>query len=94
VLSGGALPVYGLDATHVDRAVFELGVPTPGICYGLQEVAWHFWDERSRWREEEKYGEDHVDRLFQALATTFPYGCRMETHHLDFQITSGLEPRP
>jgi GMP synthase (glutamine-hydrolysing) len=42
VLSGGPYSVYEADAPHVDPAVFELNVPILGICYGLQEIAWHF----------------------------------------------------
>lgn len=41
VLSGGPYSVYDPAAPHVDPAVFELGVPILGICYGLQELAWH-----------------------------------------------------
>lgn len=41
VLSGGPYSVYEPGAPHVDQAVFDLGLPILGICYGLQEIAWH-----------------------------------------------------
>lgn len=41
ILSGGPYSVYDDGAPHVDPAVFELDVPILGICYGLQELAWH-----------------------------------------------------
>ena len=36
VLSGGPDSVYRDGAPHVDDAVFDLGVPLLGICYGMQ----------------------------------------------------------
>jgi GMP synthase (glutamine-hydrolysing) len=39
ILSGSHLSAYDETSAHAPRAVFELGVPVLGICYGMQTMA-------------------------------------------------------
>ncbi|MCJ1483590.1 GMP synthase (glutamine-hydrolyzing) [Schaereria dolodes] len=78
ILSGGPYSVYANDAPHVDPAVFDSGLPILGICYGLQEIAWHHGKKVLAGEKREygharvkiqvhEEGESVVDRLFEGL---------------------------
>jgi GMP synthase (glutamine-hydrolysing) len=79
ILSGGPSSVYDEGSPHVDPAVFELGVPILGICYGCQEIAWQISSENVARGEAREYGHadvtvhkagSDVDRLFAGLGET------------------------
>jgi len=42
ILSGGPKSVYDDEAPAVEEALFDLGIPVLGICYGMQLLARHF----------------------------------------------------
>ncbi|XXX81998.1 glutamine-hydrolyzing GMP synthase [Sorangium sp. So ce134] len=56
ILSGGPSSVYGDNAPHCSREVLELGVPTLGICYGLQLMAHHLGGKVERAHGGGEYG--------------------------------------
>lgn len=55
VLSGGPNSVYDKDSLQVDPAVFQLGLPVLGICYGMQLMAHHLGGQ-VQGKEKREYG--------------------------------------
>ena len=55
ILSGGPASVADPDAPHCDPAIYDLGVPVLGICYGMQLTARLLGGDVERARERE-YG--------------------------------------
>ncbi|ODA84223.1 hypothetical protein RJ55_02741 [Drechmeria coniospora] len=79
ILSGGPSSVNSPDAPTVDPAVFELGVPVLGVCFGNQLIAWRSDRTSVAPGLKREYGETsmairriggHADRLFEGLGDT------------------------
>ncbi|MFJ5770963.1 glutamine-hydrolyzing GMP synthase [Psychrobacillus sp. NPDC093180] len=60
IFSGGPNSVYDENAFHIDPAIYEIGVPILGICYGMQLMSQHFGGkvEKASHRE---YGKAEID---------------------------------
>ena len=56
VLSGGPASVYAAKAPQPDRAIFDLGVPILGLCYGIQLLA-HYLGGKVEPGEKREYGK-------------------------------------
>jgi GMP synthase (glutamine-hydrolysing) len=71
ILSGGPASVYAKDAPQPDPAIFELGLPILGICYGVQLMAHHLGGKvEDSERREYGRGQLHVTKssaLFAGL---------------------------
>ncbi|MCJ1411660.1 GMP synthase (glutamine-hydrolyzing) [Ptychographa xylographoides] len=87
ILSGGPYSVYESDAPHVDPAVFQLDVPILGICYGLQEIAWHF-GKNVLAGEKREYGQ--ADVKIESLDNgRSPLLQNMDSSHLSVWMSHG-----
>ncbi len=56
ILSGGPSSVYAKNAPLPDRAIFDLGLPILGICYGVQLLA-HFLGGKVEPGQKREYGK-------------------------------------
>jgi GMP synthase (glutamine-hydrolysing) len=61
ILSGGPASVYADDAPDMDAAVFELGIPVLGFCYGQQIMAVKLGGKVGH-TEKGEYGPAHLVR--------------------------------
>ncbi len=71
ILSGGPASVYAKNAPKVDKAIYKLGVPILGICYGMQLIARDLGGKVER-SERREYGPgklkvDRTSALFHGL---------------------------
>jgi len=60
ILSGGPSSVYDADAPKFDSAIFGLGIPTLGICYGMQLMA-HALGGRVGPGDKREYGRTELE---------------------------------
>lgn len=74
IFSGGPASVYGEGAPQCDPAIFDLGIPILGICYGMHVISAHFGAEVKR-AEKREYGKMDVEivsdsPIFSGLETS------------------------
>lgn len=59
IFSGGPNSVYDENAFHVDEAIFELGLPILGICYGMQLMT-KYYNGKVEPAERREYGKADI----------------------------------
>lgn len=72
IFTGGPASVYEESAPKCDKALFGLGIPVLGICYGAQLTAWMHGGEIASC-EKGEYGRTHItvdpgSKLFEGLS--------------------------
>jgi GMP synthase (glutamine-hydrolysing) len=102
VLSGGPDSVYGRGAPRCDPALFDLGVPVLGICYGMQLMS-HVLGGDVRRAGRREYGhavfeEREASPLFRGFATParvwMSHGDSILRQPPGFRVTGASESNP
>lgn len=102
VFSGGPLSVYEEGAPHVDPAIYDLGLPIFGICYGMQLMAQQLGGKVERAGKRE-YGKADVDFLHNSILTKgldskqsvwMSHGDHVVTLPEGFVLEAGTESAP
>ena len=68
VLSGGPNSVYDAGALPCDPGVLTMGLPVPGICYGLGSGWRTCWADAVERADRREYGRTELDFLKNASA--------------------------
>jgi GMP synthase (glutamine-hydrolysing) len=102
ILSGGPRSVYDEDALHPDPAIYELGLPILGVCYGMQLLA-HALGGKVVPSDSREYGRAEIeirqpDLLFRGLARRqtvwMSHGDRIEAAPPGFEILASTANAP
>lgn len=104
ILSGGPASVYETDAPRIDAALFRLGVPILGICYGMQLMAALLEGGEVHPATEREYGHAPLqvlepdDPLFSGLSARFSawmsHGDRIEAPPVGFRTIAQTANAP
>jgi len=100
ILSGGPASVYAADAPLPDRAIFKLGIPVLGICYGVQLLA-HYLGGKVEKGQKREFGKGTLtvlDRdcpLFEGLPSAMQvwnsHGDRLTRLPKEFAVVATTE---
>ncbi|HWY76408.1 MAG TPA: glutamine-hydrolyzing GMP synthase [Verrucomicrobiae bacterium] len=84
ILSGGPASVYAKDAPKPDKAIFDLGVPILGICYGVMLFAQYLGGKVER-GDKREYGKGtlRVQDSFCPLLANLPETLQVWNSHGD-----------
>jgi GMP synthase (glutamine-hydrolysing) len=102
ILSGGPQSVYEPGAPRCDDAVFEMGVPVLGICYGMQLMA-HDLGSRVSQAGHREYGFatlhfNGAGQLFEGIGSPLrvwaSHGDSIESAPPGFRVTAHTESAP
>jgi GMP synthase (glutamine-hydrolysing) len=102
ILSGGPQSVYATDAVRPDPRIFDLEIPTLGICYGMQLAA-HLLGGTVEGSERREYGRAEVEvvmpgLLFEGLSRNetvwMSHGDRIRGLPEGFQVNASTASAP
>jgi GMP synthase (glutamine-hydrolysing) len=68
VFSGGPNSVYEKHAPAIDKAIYDLGIPILGVCYGMQLMA-HQLGGKVRKFNKKEYGRAKINCATSSLFT-------------------------
>lgn len=96
IFTGGPNSVYGEESPHCEKALFELGIPILGICYGSQLMS-HMLGGKVTTAPVSEYGKtevtvDQTGKLFQGVSPRticwMSHTDYIEQAPADFKITA------
>jgi len=103
ILTGGPNSVYAPDSPTFDPAIFELGIPVLGICYGSQLMA-HLLGGKVKTAPVSEYGRTdlRIEKASSAIFKDTPSSTTVWMSHTDyiaeapkgFEITASTENCP
>jgi len=103
ILSGGPASVYANDAYKVDKAIFDLGLPILGICYGMQTIA-HYLGGSVIPADHHEYGKaklrikDSSCKIFDGITNDeivwMSHGDKVESLPIGFKVIGTSENSP
>ena len=93
IFTGGPNSVYDEKSPHIDPAIFELGIPVLGICYGCQLIAYTLGGKVEHAPQSE-YGKRHVEFVKESpLSENIPEKSVCWMSHTDYvsEAPAGFE---